>query len=298
MRCPKCNNDNPDDAVYCPACYAVLLKPGSASPEPAPAEAKPASKPKPEPRKPNQVQPSPTPWRQISIVAGIASATLLVVSGALWLIGGHGTKDLAVPDSAAGAAQRALNHAFSEARAAGGKVRLERLALLTAAPAAAQNVPSQTLGTYAGWALKKAQAVLADSGRDSQVSVRVTLHPDAAPSFEVAAGEGQPEPVLLQRLRKELDSLDPLHTSAQDVAFEAYFTVKSGVPAALAAAKPPRSKTAKLDVEAVRQACGVELGMFCNEEKAAPASLVSCLREHSHDLLDACRRVLSIPGER
>ena len=123
------------------------------------------------------------------------------------------------------------------------------------------------------------------------------LHPDARPSFEVAARQDQPEAALLQRLRTELGSLDPLHTSAQDVSFGAYFTVKGGVPAVSAAAAPRRSKAGQLDMEAVRQACGEEIGMFCNEEKAKPATLLRCLRGHPHDLLGACRQSLAIPGE-
>jgi hypothetical protein len=191
-----------------------------------------------------------------------------------------------------------LNRAFSEARAAGGgKVALARVALLTAAPVVEKNVPSQTLGTYAGWVLKKSQTVLADSGQDCQVSVQVVLHPDAAASFEVGSGPSQADPALLQRLRKELDSLDPLHTSAQDVSFAAYFTVKSGVPAAPAAAEPRRSLPPKLDVEAVRKACSVEIGMFCNAEQDQPKKLAACLREHSKDLLGACRQSLGAPAE-
>ena len=294
MRCPKCNNDNPDDAVYCPGCYAVLLKPESAAAEPA--QTAELSGPKPSPARPRAalVQSPPIPWRQVAVVVGIASATLLLVAGALWLFGGHEPAG-AVPT--VNAPQGALNQAFSEARAAGGeKVALERVALLTAASVVQKNVPSQTLGAYAGWVLKKAQAVLADSGRDCRVSVQVTLHPDAAPSFEVVVGEGQPEAVLLQRLRKELQGLDPLHTSAQDVSFGAYFTVKSGVPAA-AAPQTAKPSGLKPDAQAFRKACGVEIGMFCNAEQDQPKKLAACLRQHSRDLLAPCRQSLGVPAE-
>jgi hypothetical protein len=103
---------------------------------------------------------------------------------------------------------------------------------------------------------------------------------------------------LLQSLRDELEGLGPMHTSARDVAFEAYFAVKSGVvPAAAAAPKARPVESFRLDMEAVRQACGVEIGMFCNGEKAKPASLARCLRGHSHDLLQACSQSLSILGQ-
>ncbi|MCX5794351.1 MAG: zinc-ribbon domain-containing protein [Elusimicrobia bacterium] len=273
MRCPKCNNENPDDAVSCPSCHAPLLNGGPVVPQPVRIQV------------PQMV------------VLGIALATLLIVFGFLRLIGGRGALEPAVADSPA-LKEGALDRAFSEARAAGGgKVVLERVALLTAAAVVDKNVPSQTFGTYAGWVLKKAQSVLAESGRDCQVTVQVTLHAAALPDFEVSAGQAKPEAVLLQRLRQELKSLGPLHTSAQDVSFAAYFTVNSGAPAVAAAAEPRRAKAAKRDWEALRQACAVEIGMFCNDEKAQPKSLESCLRGHSHDLLPACRQSLSIPEE-
>ena len=293
MRCSKCNNENPDDAVCCLGCYSVLLKIESAALESAPAQ--PAPKLTLERQQPIPVKSPSLPWRQIVVVVGAASATLLIVSGALWMFGGHGSKAPAGADPAGLGAQWALDHAFSEARAVSGeKVALARVVLLTAAPVAEKNVPSQTLGTYAGWVFKKAQAVLADSGRDCQVSVQVTLHPDVTPSVEIAARQGQPEAALLQRLRRELEHLGSLHTSAQDVSFGAYCTVKSGVAVA---AGSRRFKTDKPDMEALLQACGGEIGMFCNEEKANPASLVRCLRGHSHDLLDACRQQMSMSSQ-
>ena len=33
MKCPKCNNDNPDDALYCGVCYESFKKPKETAPE-------------------------------------------------------------------------------------------------------------------------------------------------------------------------------------------------------------------------------------------------------------------------
>jgi hypothetical protein len=297
MRCPKCNSENPDDSVYCPSCYAVLMKPEAAAasaPEPTQSAPRPAApRSDSEPRQPAPAKASQLPWRQVSVVVGIAAATLLIVLGGFWFVSLRGSKDAAAPDPAAATAQMALERALVSARAAGGeKVVLEQVSLLTAAPVVAQNVPSQTLGTYAGWVLKKALSVLAESAQDCEVSVQATLHSDDAPSFEVSASQGRPEAALLQRLRQELETLEALHTSARDVSFSARFAVKSG---AAAAAEPDRSRKDKFDLDTVRQACSVEIGMFCNAQQSKPAALLGCLRGHSHDLLGACRQSLSIP---
>jgi len=306
MRCPKCNNENPDDAVYCPACYAVLLKPEAVPPAGAqpeapvtqpplpmaeaagPAKPPAAAKKKPAPAKRAQ----PLPWRQIGVVTGIAAATLLIVWSALWFFGVLGTKEGGASAAAGAAGQEAFDRAVSASRPRpGDAVALRSATLQTTGAVLEKSIPAQTLGLYAGWVFKKSLAVLADSAKECEVTVRATLSRDAAPYFEVSSAQSQADPDLLQRLRKELDGLEALHTSAKEVSFTAVFSARGGAAAAAPA------KKAGLDVEAVRQACGVEIGMFCNAQQGDAASLVRCLREHSHDLLDACRKGLSLPQE-
>jgi hypothetical protein len=274
------------------------MKPEAAGSAPEPTQdAEPSGRKPPSEAKapaPAPVKTSQMPWRQVAVVVGIAAATLLIVSGGFWFISSRGGNDAAALDPRAATAQGALDHAVAEARLAGAdKVALQRAALVTDAAVVAQNVPGQALGSYAGWVFKKAMGVLAESASDCELDLRVSLHSDAAPDFEVSPSQGKPDAALLQRLRRELETVDPLHTSAKDVSFTAHLAVKTGAPVA---AEPARPKSAKLDIDSVRQACGVEIGMFCNAQQSQPGALVGCLRGHAHDLLDACRQALAIPS--
>ncbi|MBI5239313.1 MAG: hypothetical protein HY926_02490 [Elusimicrobia bacterium] len=166
------------------------------------------------------------------------------------------------------------------------KVSLLRVEMVTPAASAGKSIPAQTLAVYQGWVTQKALAVLAESGRACEVSVQATLRRSARPAFKVAAADGSLEPALRRRLEDELGGIDPLHAGGADVVFRAVFAVRGAVRVEPAAAPS--------ETDPVAQACKVEIGMFCNAQKEAPAARDACLRQRPRDLLPACRASLGL----
>jgi hypothetical protein len=150
-----------------------------------------------------------TEWRKLAWGAGaLALLALVVFFGWEWI-----DRPMDVP-------------APPPNRTAPEKVRLERIALLTPDPVAQKNIPPQTFVVYQGWVADKAKAVLADSAQACEVSVEVTLHSDAPPSFRTSTEQGTVDPALLHRLRRDLEGISLVHTADKDVVFQAFFAVQ------------------------------------------------------------------------
>jgi hypothetical protein len=105
-------------------------------------------------------------------------------------------------------------------------VILDNVQLITTEDKVAQNTTADEISKLVMAAEQKVREIFAKNEKEFKLLIRFTIYPSESPKIELAY-QGNADEKVLETLKNELASLEPIYTKTESVIFQAAFTVKA-----------------------------------------------------------------------